>query len=368
MIVDLVVGARPNYMKAAALYHAWREAFPQWPPFRLRIVDTGQHYDPLMSSAIGAQLGLPQPHVFLAATGASTTELTAAILLRYGRLLQESPPAATIVVGDVTSTLAAALAARQAGIFLVHVEAGLRSGDRSMPEENNRILTDAISDLLLVTSDSARENLLREGVAPDKIELVGNTMIDTLCRQIGKAEKPRFWEEAKLEKGGYLLLTMHRPNNVDGREKFRKRIQQIAEWAAPLPVVFPVHPRIQGVADSIILPSNIIRVAPQGYHQFLFLLQHCRALLTDSGGASEEAAFLKKRCLVLRTTTERPETTTCGAAILIGEDEELLQQELNRLQQSTTFSIAPIKLWDGKAGLRALHFLQKKMNVHYLEK
>ncbi len=363
MTVDLVLGARPNYMKAAALYHAWREAFPQAPPFALRLVDTGQHYDPQMSSAIGEELGLPRPDVFLEATGSTASALTAQILLRYGALLQQAPPAAVIVVGDVTSTLAAALAARQAGIFLVHVEAGLRSGDRSMPEEHNRILTDAMSDLLFATSETSFQNLLHEGIAADRISLVGNTMIDTLCRQLPEAREPDFWAAAQLRKNNYFLLTMHRPANVDHPDDFLKRIHLLARQAHPFPVLFPTHTRTTALLREVQLPENVLPVSPQGYRQFLFLLQHAKALITDSGGASEEAAFLKKRCLVLRSTTERPETLTCGAAVLIGSSNRLLEKELDLAKKDTSFAVNDIPLWDGKTGLRVMKALKNKFSL-----
>jgi UDP-N-acetylglucosamine 2-epimerase (non-hydrolysing) len=361
MIVDLVVGARPNYMKAAAIYHAWRERYPQSPPFTLRLIDTGQHHEPAMSREIGAQLELPQPDVFLSASGASTTELTAHILLRYGALLQKAPPAATIVVGDVTSTLAAALAARQAGIFLVHVEAGLRSRDRSMPEEHNRMLTDALSDLLLVTSEKARQNLLEEGVAPQNIEIVGNTMIDTLCRQLPFVQQPNFWDSLELEAGNYLLLTLHRPANVDSGEVFLNRLHLIARLAEPFKVVFPLHTRTAAFLKGKTLPANMRLIPPQDYLTFLYLLKHCSGILTDSGGASEEAAFLQKRCLIMRSNTERPETLSSGSAVLIGEDEELLQKEIFRLHQETYFPVWAIPLWDGFAGRRILEILEKTL-------
>ena len=361
MIVDLVVGARPNYMKAAAIYHAWREQFPECPPFTLRLVDTGQHQVPSMSADIAQQLGLPQPHVFLKASGRSTTQLTASILVRYGALLQEAPPAATIVVGDVTSTLAAALAARQAGIFLIHVEAGLRSGDPTMPEEHNRILTDTMSDLLLVTSEGARVNLISEGISGAKIKMVGNTMIDTLCRQLPAAHPPSFWEGAGLEAGNYLLLTMHRPSNVDAGEQFLERLHLIARLAEPLKVVFPQHTRTAAFLAGKALPPNMISVPPQGYGAFLYLLQQAKGVLTDSGGASEEAAFLKKRCLVLRTTTERPETVSCGSAVVIGDDTELLQQELERMRREVYFPVWDLPLWDGCAGRRIVETIQKTL-------
>ncbi|RYD51848.1 MAG: UDP-N-acetylglucosamine 2-epimerase (non-hydrolyzing) [Sphingobacteriales bacterium] len=358
MILDVIAGARPNYVKVAALYHAWAESARFRKAIQFRLIETGQHTDTRLSLEIARQLGLPVPYQQLAAQTGHPSLLTASILQAYSTHLQSDPPDRVLVVGDVTSTLACALAARQGGVPVAHVEAGLRSHDESMPEELNRQLTDHLSDLLFTTSERAVQNLMQEGIAAGRIQLVGNTMIDTLKRFKAQATPPAEAEPLQLEANRFFLLTLHRPSNVDHEDSFLNLVQTLCEALQPFPVVLPVHPRTAAVLGRAAIPDNLQLIAPQPYLEFLWLLQHSRGVLTDSGGVSEEATYLQKPCLILRATTERPETVETGSGELEREDPERLMQLLAKLKVSAWKQGQLPPLWDGHAAdriLAALH-------------
>src|SRR4051794_5606537 len=317
----LVAGARPNFMKIAPLYKRLRRV----PAFDVRIVHTGQHYDASMSGVFFEQLGLPEPHISLGVASGGHAAQTARILERFEVALLEHRPALVIVVGDVNSTIACALAASKVVYpdgsrpAIAHVEAGLRSWDRSMPEEVNRVLTDAIADLLFTTEDGARENLLREGVADERIHFVGNVMIDCLVDLMPLIRARAAWSDVGVEPGSYGVVTLHRPANVDRPEVLRPIVRALEQIAQSMPLVFPVHPRTRPQLEAIgVTGRNIHLVDPLGYVDFVSLLSRARLVLTDSGGLQEESTFLGVPCLTLRDNTERPVTITCGTNRLVG--------------------------------------------------
>jgi UDP-N-acetylglucosamine 2-epimerase (non-hydrolysing) len=358
--VDLIAGARPNFMKIAPLVRAFEARAAQGGPLRFRLVHTGQHYDPRMSGEFFTQLGIPEPDVNLEVGSGTQAEQTAAIMVRYEALLRREPSALCLVVGDVTSTMACAIAAQKLCIPVAHVEAGIRSGDWTMPEEINRMVTDSITNWFFTTSDVANANLRRSGVAEDRIFFVGNTMIDTLIAQLPRLRAPALPELDALEPGGYFVLTLHRPANVDSPEGLARLLGAIGEGTRGLPVVFPVHPRtaktLAGVAG---LPPGLRLIDPQPYLEFNWLVKHAKAVITDSGGVTEETTVLGVPCLTLRNTTERPETVTMGTNELIGTDPAALGPALNRLfaGQWKQGQIPP--LWDGRTGERIVAALER---------
>lgn len=358
--IDLVVGARPNYIKAAALLHAERDAQTTGPlPFRFRLVATGQHQNAAMTADLAAQLGMPQPDVYLNASGDSPTALTTAILQTYGQVLQEQRPLAVAVVGDVTSTLACAIAARQRALPVIHVEAGLRSGDWTLPEELNRVTVDHLSELLFATTDQAATNLRDEGLPAGRIHIVGNTVIDTLLRHLPHARRPVFWEQSGLQDRSYWLLTLHRPSNVDAAGPLLRLLHAIAAASAGVPVVFPIHPRTQQKLGGQALPAGILPVPPQAYLEFLYLLHRSRGVLTDSGGVSEEATVLQKPCVVLRPNTERPETIEPGRSTLALSETDALTQFLQTASWEVGRKGVVLPYWDGQAAARIIEQLAR---------
>ncbi|MFN4081606.1 MAG: non-hydrolyzing UDP-N-acetylglucosamine 2-epimerase, partial [Saprospiraceae bacterium] len=319
-------------------------------PVCVRLVHTGQHFDPNMRERLIAQLEIPTPHAFLEAQGDTHARQTADIMVRFEAELTANRPDMVVVVGDVNSTLACALAAKKLSIPLAHVEAGLRSGDRSMPEEINRIATDSVSDYFFTTGEWADQNLLREGMPADSIFRVGNTMADTLLYSLPYARKPDFWARAGLKADRFLLLTIHRPSNADHPERMQAIIDAAAARSRGLPIVWPAHPRLK--THALALPPGLLLLPAQGYLEFLFLLSRCRAVLSDSGGVSEEATVLRKPCIVLRRVTERPETLESGACVLADADPQAIQSALDRLFEDDWPIASPPPLWDGKAGIR----------------
>lgn len=340
-MIDIVCGARPNFMKIDPLVRA--------ASFQYRIVHTGQHYDHSMSGSFFEQLGLPRPDVFLGCGGGSITSQTARIMEAYERVLLQGSPEALVVVGDVNSTLACSLAAVRHGVPVVHLEAGLRSFDRSMPEEINRLLTDQISDLLLTTSPEARVNLLAEGRPESSIVLTGNTMIDTLLRLLPSTV------DMPVPPGAYGLVTLHRPGNVDEREKLGRILRALGR--VELPLVFPAHPRTLGKISewgfSSILPGNTRMIPPLSYLEFIAHQRSAAVVVTDSGGVQEETTVLGVPCVTVRPNTERPITCQLGTNILCPEPEGIPAAVTERL--SRRWSTPPrIPLWDGGAGKRAV--------------
>ncbi len=327
-------------------------------PLSYRLVHTGQHYDRKMSGDFFEQLSIPLPDSNLGAGSGSQAEQTASIMVRFEKELQENKPDLVMVVGDVTSTLACTITAKKLCIDVAHVEAGIRSGDMCMPEEINRIVTDAICDHFFTTSEIANEQLLKNGVDASKIHFVGNTMIDTLHANINRLRKPDFWEEAGLSEKSYFLVTLHRPSNVDDPEKLASILSAIRESSLGFPIIFPVHPRTRKIIDQFnISTDNILMIEPQCYLEFIFLVQHTKGIITDSGGITEEATVLNIPCLTLRNSTERPETVTIGTNELIGDDLFKLKSNLKKIIEGKWKRGSVPPFWDGQTSKRIIKTL-----------
>ncbi len=357
--ITCVVGARPNFMKMAPILEALR-AHPSIRPF---LVHTGQHYDEGMSRVFFDELGLPRPDRDLEVGSDSHARQTARILAAFDALLDERPSRLVVVVGDVNSTLACSLVAVKRGIPVAHVEAGLRSRDRSMPEEINRIVTDAVSDVLFATSPDAVENLLAEGVERGKIHLVGNPMIDTLRRHVAHARARCAERRFGLTRCGYALVTLHRPGNVDEPEKLRAILNALNALAGRLPVLFPVHPRTRARIGRIgFEPAPALTLTdPLGYLDFLGLMDTASLVLTDSGGIQEETTSLGVPCLTLRPNTERPITLTQGTNRLLGADPRAILPAAERILAGDVPDGEPPALWDGRAGERIAAILWSRL-------
>ena len=327
---------------------------------RVRLVHTGQHYDASMSGDFFEQLGIRAPDVNLQAGSGTQAEQTAAIMVRYEQLLLNAPSDLCLVVGDVTSTMACAITAQKMRISVAHVEGGIRSGDWGMPEEINRLVTDAVTNWFFTTSESANQHLQRAGVAEQRIFFVGNTMIDTLLANLDRLRPPVFWQQQGLESGRYFVVTLHRPANVDKPEVLSQIVEAIASGVRGLPVVFPVHPRTaRTLAGLATKPSNLLVVEPQAYLEFNYLVRHANAVITDSGGVTEEATVLGVPCMTLRDSTERPETVSIGTNELIGTDPRALSPALDRLFAGHWKKGAVPPLWDGHAGQRIVSTLER---------
>jgi UDP-N-acetylglucosamine 2-epimerase (non-hydrolysing) len=347
-----VVGARPNYMKIAPLV---REMAKHTTEFAQMLVHTGQHYDDNMSQIFFDELEMPRPDINLEVGSGSHASQTAQVMLRFEPVLAQFQPDWIVVPGDVNSTLACALVAGKLGIKTAHVEAGLRSFDRSMPEEINRVLTDQIADLLLTTSRDANENLAREGIDPEKIHFVGNTMIDTLVRLIPLAEKRWPALRSDLAFDRFLLVTLHRPNNVDDAAGLAEIVSALNELSAGLPVVFPVHPRTRARISEfgVAVLDNVRLVDPIGYVDFLALQAHAAVVVTDSGGVQEETTFLGVPCVTVRPNTERPITITAGTNQLVERNRKAIVSAIeNALARPRAETVTRPELWDGNSAER----------------
>lgn len=323
-----------------------------------RLVHTGQHYDKKMSADFFEQLGLPEPHANLEAGGGSQAEQTAAIMVRFEKELLEHRPNLILVVGDVTSTMACTITAKKLCIDTVHVEAGIRSGDLTMPEEINRIVTDSITDHFFTTSEDANQHLRKSGVTENRIHFVGNTMIDTLYHNLNRLVQPELWETNKLEPSKYLLLTLHRPANVDDANNLKHLLSTIVNYTGELPVIFPVHPRTKKILDGIGYSNHrLVFADPMPYLEFIFMVKHALGIITDSGGITEEASVLGIPCMTMRDSTERPETITLGTNELIGTTPEKLVPFLEILMKGDWKKGKVLPLWDGHTGERIVSIL-----------
>jgi UDP-N-acetylglucosamine 2-epimerase (non-hydrolysing) len=342
-----VVGARPNFMKVAPVMAALADRDGT----RQTLVHTGQHGDANMSAVFFRQLGIPEPDINLEVGSGSHAGQTAMVMQRFEEVVLRERPDRVLVYGDVNSTLAAALVCAKLLVPVDHVEAGLRSRDRTMPEEVNRVVTDQVCDLLFTPSADADANLAAEGVEPERVHRVGNVMIDTLVRSLPMARAPL---GVRLP-DRFALVTLHRPSNVDDSASLRALLAELLALSSELPVVFPVHPRtrlriseydLKGAADSLIL------LEPQGYLEFLHLQQNAVAVITDSGGVQEETTYLRVPCLTVRENTERPVTVTHGSNVLVGRDLGLMRRELEAVLQGRPPRGGPVPLWDGRAAER----------------
>jgi UDP-N-acetylglucosamine 2-epimerase (non-hydrolysing) len=356
----VVAGARPNFMKIAPLM----KALAGDPDFNTVLIHTGQHYDDNMSGSFFRDLGIPTPQHHLEVGSGSHAQQTAEIMKRIEPILELENPVAIIVVGDVNSTAAAALVAKKMGIEVVHVEAGLRSFDRSMPEEINRIVTDSIADVFLVTEESGRVNLLREGVAPERIHLVGNLMIDSLRQNVERAKESNIADRLGIGGMTYGVVTLHRPANVDDPAALEEIMGALRIIAQNTPLFWPVHPRTRARLEggSLPLPREMRLLEPLGYLDFLSLEAGASLVLTDSGGIQEETTVLGVNCLTLRDNTERPVTIELGTNRLAGTKKASILAAWDDMQRSPRQSAIP-PLWDGQAGERS-HDVLRQVYVH----
>lgn len=358
MKIHLIAGARPNFLKLAPLYKELKK-FPDL--FQIKIIHTGQHYDLKMSGLFFKQLELPAPDLNLEAGSASHTVQTAKIMLAYEQVLLADKPDIVVVFGDVNSTIACALTAVKMGVKIAHVEAGLRSYDRSMPEEINRMLTDTITDFYFTPSQDADENLQKEGVASKKIFLVGNIMIDSLSTYLQKAQATSILEDLQLVDQPYLLVTMHRPANVDNADKLKQLFGILNELAQKCKVIFPVHPRTRSKIAAAGLTQkheNLILTEPLGYLEFLHLQMKAKGVITDSGGIQEETTYLQIPCLTLRDNTERPITIHSGTNQLLPFNHALIVEKAEAILSGNGKKGKIPPLWDGNTAERIVEILK----------
>ncbi len=367
--IIILVGARPNFMKAAPVYNELK----QINKFKTFIVHSGQHYDKTMSKVFFKDLSLPSPKIYLGVGSGTHSEQTARVMMEFEKVCIKEKPDLVIVVGDVNTTLAGALTAAKLCIPVAHIEAGLRSFDRTMPEEINRLLTDQISDFLFTTCEDANKNLLNEGIPQEKIFFVGNTMIDSLLKHLAVAKKINVLEKIGLDVERYGVVTLHRPSNVDDKNNLQKIVYAISEISKVVPIVFPVHPRTDRQLDNIDFllydpefKKGIKFTKPLGYLEFLSLMGGASIVLTDSGGIQEETTILGIPCLTLRENTERPITITQGTNKLVGTDpKRIIKEALNIISKpekpkSPDRPKRP-KYWDGRAGKRIVRILKERL-------
>ena len=365
-MVLCIVGARPNFMKIAPILRAFHHFAPQ---VRVKLVHTGQHYDYAMNESFFDQLGIPSPDISLEVGSGSHAEQTAEIMKRFEPVIDAEQPDCVLVVGDVNSTIACALVAAKKGVKVVHVEAGLRSRDRSMPEEINRILTDQLSDRLYTTEQSALANLLAEGIAADKVVFAGNVMIDTLLHSreraipVAQTLAPIANAETFLQsRQGYAVLTLHRPSNVDDTNTLKGLLDVLQAISAELPIIFPLHPRTAKKIEhaglgQFLRCKTVLALPPAGYFEMLGLMQSARLVLTDSGGLQEETTALGIPCLTIRENTERPITITQGTNTLVGTSPELIRQRVAEILGGASKAGRQPEKWDGKAAERIVRDL-----------
>ena len=394
MKITLIAGARPNFMKIAALIHAIQAAQKQGKNVQFRLVHTGQHYDKNMSDTFFEELGIPAPDVNLGCGGGTQAEQTAHIMVAFEKELLEHPTDVVLVVGDVTSTMACSIVAKKLNTKVCHVEAGIRSWDLTMPEEINRMVTDSLADYMFTTSEVANRNLVRMGASlmndgmseakplndangvlpedkyayervPQKVWHVGNVMIDTLLANRARFRKPEVWDELGLKEKEFVVMTMHRPANVDEENHLRAMMEQIIDNVHRLPVIFPIHPRTAKLfyglwgneAELAKRFPNLHIVEPLGYLEFNYLVERAKAVVTDSGGITEETTVMGVPCITLRDNTERPETCTVGTNELIGTKPEAIKPALDKLFAGEWKKGAIPELWDGHAAERIIAIL-----------
>lgn len=361
MKITIIAGARPNFIKIAPIIKAIEKKQTEGKDISYRLVHTGQHYDKNLSDTFFEELNIPLPNVNLEVKSGSQAEQTAAIMIAFEKELLQNPCDLVLVVGDVNSTMACAIVAKKLNTKVAHVEAGIRSGDWSMPEEINRIVTDSITDYFFTTSTWASENLLKYGAKDNQISFVGNVMIDTLYQNIDRITKPYFWEEFLLSSGNYIVLTLHRPSNVDEENSLVQLLLGIDEMTNDKKVIFPIHPRTKAIlGEQNLNLKNIFFVDPQGYLNFMYLIKNSFAVITDSGGISEETTVLGIPCFTLRNNTERPETISVGTNHLVGTSIENLRKTYTDFLQNKTKKMGIPELWDGKASERIIDILLQK--------
>lgn len=358
MKITLIAGARPNFMKIAPIIHAIQKAQREGKNIDYRLVHTGQHYDQKMSETFFSELNIPAPDVNLGCGGGTQAEQTAAIMVAFEKDLMENPTDLVVVVGDVTSTMACSIVAKKLETKVAHVEAGIRSWDLTMPEEINRMVTDALADYYFTTSEVANTNLRNAGAREDQIFFVGNVMIDTLLANEDRLCKPAFWDKLCLKEKEYFVLTLHRPANVDEGNKLKALMSEIVTNIQGLPVIFPIHPRTAKIFINLgINAQNLYIVDPLGYLGFNYLVKHSKAVITDSGGITEETTVMGIPCITLRDNTERPETISIGTNELIGTDPAAIKPALDKLFAGEWKKGGIPELWDGNTASRIINTL-----------
>lgn len=356
--ITLIAGARPNFMKIAPMIHAVQKAQQEGRDIHYRLVHTGQHYDQKMSGDFFEQLGIPMPDANLESGGGSQAEQTANIMVRFEKDLMENPTDVVLVVGDVTSTMACSIVAQKLHTKVAHVEAGIRSNDWSMPEEINRLVTDAITNYFFTTSEVANHNLKTAGVKEEQIFFVGNTMIDTLLKNRSRFRKPEIWDTLKLQEKEFIVMTLHRPANVDEEHKLKELLDEIIANTEDLPLVFPVHPRTAKILESLgVSHPRLHLIEPLGYLEFNYLVERAKAVVTDSGGITEETTVMGVPCMTLRDNTERPETVTIGTNALLGTDPKAIAPAMKMLFSGKWKQGTIPHLWDGKTAERIVDIL-----------
>jgi len=358
MILTIVAGARPNFVKIAPIIKAIHKFNEKNEKIKYRLVHTGQHYDKKMSGDFFMQLGIPEPDTNLGAGGGTQAQQTAAIMIGFEKEIGLHRPDVVLVVGDVTSTMACTITAKKMCIDVVHVEAGIRSGDMRMPEEINRMLTDSICDHFFTTTELANSNLIENGIPEDRIHLVGNTMIDTLYQNLDNLIQPPIWEKNYLKQNEYFLVTLHRPTNVDDSQNLKNLLDVILKSSNPYPVLFPVHPRTRKVLEEISYEDKqLLQIDPLAYLEFIYLVENARCVITDSGGITEETTALGIPCITLRNSTERPETISIGTNELVGVDPNNIPPYIKKLNNGEWKKGGMPKMWDGKTAGRIINKL-----------
>ncbi|MGJ8591422.1 MAG: non-hydrolyzing UDP-N-acetylglucosamine 2-epimerase [Aquaticitalea sp.] len=360
MIITIVAGARPNFMKIAPIIDAIKSKKEDGFNINFRLVHTGQHYDKNLSDTFFEELNIPFPDVNLEVKSGTQAEQTAAIMIGFEKDLKQNPTDLVLVVGDVTSTMACAIVAKKEGVKVAHVEAGIRSGDLRMPEEINRMVTDSITDYFFTTSNYANANLKKLGFLENQIFFVGNVMIDTLRKNEQRLKQPELWEQLGLQEKKYMVMTLHRPSNVDEERQLKALISQIVTLGKDYPIIFPVHPRTKKLLQDLELNfENLHYVEPLGYLEFNYLVKYAFAVLTDSGGITEETTVMNVPCITLRENTERPETCEIGTNVLVGNDENKIADAFEKLLSCTWKKGQIPELWDGKAARRIIEHIVK---------
>jgi UDP-N-acetylglucosamine 2-epimerase (non-hydrolysing) len=363
MKIDIIAGARPNFMKIAPIINEIENKKKKGVSISFRLIHTGQHYDSNMSEDFFKQLNIPKPNINLMVGSGTQSEQTANIMIKYEKILLQEMSDACLVVGDVNSTMACSIVAKKLGLIVMHIEAGIRSFDLTMPEEINRMVTDSITDYFFTTSKFANQNLKKLGIEDKKVFFVGNTMIDTLIKQIPKFTPPKFFIDKNIEHKKYFVLTIHRPANVDKKDELQKLIRTIQFAVKKYPVLFPVHPRTSKILSLLkdVDPNLILQIPPLPYLQFNYLVKNSLCVITDSGGITEEATVMNVPCITLRSNTERPETVIQGTNELVGNDSKKIISAINKVISGKWKKGKVPELWDGNAANRVINHIIKIM-------
>lgn len=359
MTITIIAGARPNFMKIAPIIEAIKQKQSEGIGITYQLVHTGQHYDRNLSDTFFHELNIPFPDINLNVQSGTQAEQTGAIMISFEKVLAENPTDLVMVVGDVTSTMACTIVAKKAGIKVAHVEAGIRSGDLSMPEEINRIVTDSLTDYFFTTT-LASQTLENLGIPRRQIYFVGNVMIDTLRKNENRLKQPHLWETLQLEVKKFMVMTLHRPSNVDEEQQLKALITQLAQLGKDYPIIFPVHPRTKKLLKGLNLNfANLHYVDPLGYLEFNYLVKNAFAVFTDSGGITEETTVMNVPCITLRHNTERPETCAIGTNVLVGNDPEKIAAAFEKLLSGNWKKGEIPELWDGNTSKRIINHLME---------